>query len=84
MLESEAAGGDDIPVELLKAGGDEAVKVLTTMCNNVYGRIMADSHERREKGIQKLPHNCLELTRKQGTIEGMVYRVLLKRLKMCS
>ena len=44
MLESEvngalrnisnrtAAGGDAMPIELLKATGDEAVKVLTNMC----------------------------------------------------
>ena len=30
------AGGGDIPIELLKAAGDEAVKVLTTMCNCVW------------------------------------------------
>ena len=45
MLESEvkdalrhisnrkAAGGEDIPIELLKTGGDEVVTVLTAMCN---------------------------------------------------
>ena len=32
----KAAGRDDIPIELLKAGGDEEVMVLTTMCNCVW------------------------------------------------
>ena len=32
----KAAGIDDIPIELLKAGGEEAVKVLTNMCNCVW------------------------------------------------
>ena len=48
MLESEikdalrhisnrkAAGSDYIPIELLKAGGEETVKVLTNMCNCVW------------------------------------------------
>ena len=36
----KAAGGEDIPIELLKAGGDEeALRVLTTtVCAIVYGR----------------------------------------------
>ena len=36
MSNRKAAGGDDIPIELLKAGGYETVKVLTTMCNYVW------------------------------------------------
>ena len=32
----KAAGSDDIPIELLKAGGEETVKVLTNMCNCVW------------------------------------------------
>ena len=33
----KAAGGDDIPIELLKAGGDGAVKVLTIICKACSG-----------------------------------------------
>ena len=38
LLNRKTAGGDDVPmaIELLKAGVDEAVKVLTTMCNCVW------------------------------------------------
>ena len=92
MLESEvndalrnisnrtAAGGDAMPIELLKATGDEAVKVLTNMCY-MYGRrrngsqigkinVCPDLQERRQGGMWKLPHNCLDLALKQCTLGG--------------
>ena len=35
-INRKAAGRDDIPIEQLKAGGDEEVMVLTNVRNNVY------------------------------------------------
>ena len=74
MLESEATGGDAIPFELLKAGGDEAVKVLTTMCNNVYGR-RRNGRLIYMKGDKKECRNYRTIAlnshaSKQGTLEG--------------
>ena len=34
----KSAGCDGIPIELLKAGGDEAVKVMTGLCNCIWKR----------------------------------------------
>ena len=31
----KSAGRDGIPIELLKVGGDEAVKVLLSLCNSI-------------------------------------------------
>ena len=43
---SKATGCDDVPIELLKAGVDEAVKVLTTMCNCVWKKKeLSELHE---------------------------------------
>ena len=82
----KAAGIDDIPIELLKAGGEEAVKVLTNMCNCVWKKkewpldwkkisVCPDLQERRQEGMWKLSHNCLDLARKQGTLESTTEKV---------
>ena len=34
----KSAGCDGIPIELLKAGGEEAVKVMTGLCNCIWKR----------------------------------------------
>ena len=34
----KSAGCDGIPIELLKAGGEEAVKVMTVLCNCIWKR----------------------------------------------
>ena len=36
LANRRAAGGDDIPIELLKAGGEETIGVMTALCNFIW------------------------------------------------
>ena len=38
ISDRKSAGCDGIPIELLKAGGEEAVKVMTGLCNCIWKR----------------------------------------------
>ena len=66
----KVAGGDDIPIELLKGG--ESVDHYVQLCMEEGGMavrlekvsVYPDLQERRQGGMWKLPHNCLDLARK--------------------
>ena len=71
---NKASGGDGIPVELFQILKDDAVKVLHSICQQIWktqqwpkGLCMVSFHsnpkERQCQRMFKLPHNCTHLTR---------------------
>ena len=66
---SKASGGDGIPVVLFQILKDDAVKVLHSICHQIWktGLEMVSFHfnpkERQCQRMLKLPHNCTHLTR---------------------
>ena len=75
---NKASGGDGIPVELFQILKDDAVKVLHSICQQVWktqqwpqatgkGLVKVSFHsnpkERQCQRMLKLPHNCTHLTR---------------------
>ena len=73
---NKASGGDGIPVELFQILKDDAVKVLNSICQQIWkaqqwpGLEKISSHsnpkERQCQRMLKLPHNCTHLTRYQS------------------
>ena len=71
---NKASGGAGIPVELFQILKDDAVKVLQSICQQIW-KISAvatglekvsfhsDPKERQCQRMLKLPHNCTHLTR---------------------
>ena len=72
---NKAGGGDGIPVELFQILKDDAVKVLYSICQQIWKTqqplvtglekvsFHSNSKERQCQRILKLPHNCTCLTR---------------------
>ena len=70
---NKARGGDGIPVELFQILKDEAMKVLHSICQQIWKTAVATGLENvsfhsnpKETQLQrmlKLPHNCTHLTR---------------------
>ena len=70
---NKASGGDGIPVELFRILKDDAVKVLHSICQQIWKTAVATGLEKvsfhsnpKERQCQrklKLPHNCTHLTR---------------------
>ena len=69
---NKASGGDGIPVELFQILRDEAVKVLHSICQQIW-KIQqwpqdwkwcfhSNPKERQCQRMLKLPHNCTHLT----------------------
>ena len=69
---NKASGGDGIPVELFQILKDDAVKVLHSICQQIWKTAVATglekisfhskSKERQCKRMLKLPHTCNHLT----------------------
>ena len=70
---NKASGGDGIPVELFQILKDDAVKVLHSLCQQIWKTqqwpqdwkrpvFHSNSKERRCQRMLKLPHNCTHLT----------------------
>ena len=69
---SKASGGDGIPVELFQILKDDAVKVLHSICQQIWKTAVAtglekvnfhsNPKERQCHRMLKLPHNCTHLT----------------------
>ena len=69
---NKASRGDGIPVELFQILKDDAVKVLHSICQQIWKTAVAtglekvsfhsNSKERKCKRMLKLPHNCTHLT----------------------
>ena len=70
---NKASGGDGIPVELFQILKDDAVKVLPSICQQIWKTALApglekvsfhsNPKERQCQRMLKLPHNCTHLTR---------------------
>ena len=71
---NKASGGDGIPVELFQILKDDAVKVLHSLCQQIWktqsvatGLEKVSFHsspkERQYQSMLKLPHNCTYFTR---------------------
>ena len=70
---NKASGGNEIPAELFQILKDDAVKVLHSICQQIWKTAVATGLEKvrfhsssKEKQCQrmlKLPHNCTHLTR---------------------
>ena len=74
MTTNKASGGDGIPVELFQILKDDAVKVLHSICWQIWKtqqwpqdwkRSVSSPNpkERQCQRMLKLPHNCTHLTR---------------------
>ena len=66
---NKASGGDGIPVELFQILKDDAVKVLNSICQQIWTtqqwpkvRFHSNPKERQCQRMLKLPHNCTHLT----------------------
>ena len=69
---NKASGGDGIPVELLQILKDDAVKVLHSICRQIWKTAVAaglrkvsfhsNSKERQCQRMLKLLHSCIHLT----------------------
>ena len=71
---NKASGGDGIPVELVQVLKDDAVKVLHSICQQIWKTqqwsqdwkkvsFHSSPRERQCQRMLKLPHNCTHLTR---------------------
>ena len=70
---NKASRGDGIPVELFQILEDDAVKVLHSICQQIWKTQQWTQHQKRSvfisipkkecQKILKLPHNCTHLTR---------------------
>ena len=69
---NKASGGDGIPVELFQILKDDAVKVLHSICQQIWktqqwpqdwkGQFHYNPNERQCQRMFKLPNNCTHLT----------------------
>ena len=70
---NKASGGDGVPVELFQILKDDAVKVLCSICQQIWKTqqwptelekvsFHSNSKERQCQRMLKLPHNCTHLT----------------------
>ena len=69
---NKASGADGIPVELFQTLKDDAVKVLHSICQQIWNSAVAiglekvsfhsNPKERQCQRMLKLPHNCTHLT----------------------
>ena len=71
---NKASGGDAIPVELFQILKDDAVKVLHSICQQIWKTsavatglekvsVHSNPKDRQCQRMLKLPHNCTHLTR---------------------
>ena len=71
---NKASGGDGIPVELFQILKDDAVKVMHSICQQIWKTqqwpqdlekvsFHSNPKERQWQRMFKLPHNCTHLTR---------------------
>ena len=68
---NKTSGGDGIPVELFQILKDDAVKVLHSICQQIWKTVAtglekvsfhSNAKERQCQKMLKLPHNCTHLT----------------------
>ena len=69
---NKASGSDEIPVELFQILNDDAVKVLHSICQQIWktqqwpqlgkANFHSNPKERKCQRMLKLPHSCIHLT----------------------
>ena len=71
LTTNKASGGDGIPVELFQTLKDDAVKVLHSICQQIWKTVAtglkkvsfhSNPKARQCQGLLKLPHSCTHLT----------------------
>ena len=75
---NKASGGDGIPVELFQILKDDAVKVLHSLCQQIWktqhgnekDQFSFQSLKRQCQRMLKLPHNCTHLIRQQSNAQN--------------
>ena len=77
---NKASGGDEIPVELFQILKDDAVKVLHSICQQIWKTqqglqdwkrsVVFIPIQRKCQRIFKLPHNCTHLTHYQSNAQN--------------
>ena len=77
---NKASGDDGIPVELFQILKDDAVKVLHSICRQIWKTAAAtglekvslhsNPKERQCQRMLKLPHNCTHLTSYQSNAQS--------------
>ena len=63
---NEARGGDGIPAELFQILKDDAIKVLHSICQEIWKTVATGLENPKERQFQrmfKLLHNCTHLTK---------------------
>ena len=76
---NKASGGNGIPVELFQILKDDAVKVLHSVCQQIWKTVVSTGlekvsfHSNPKEGqcqrMLKLEHNCAHFTCKQGNTQ---------------
>ena len=92
LTTNKASGGDGIPVELFKILKDDAVKVLHSLCQQIWKTAAATGlekvsfhsniKERQYERMFKLSHNCIHFTCYQGNVQAST--VCEPRISRCS
>ena len=74
---NKASGGDGIPAELFQILKDDAVKVMHSICQEIWKTHQwpkVSFHSNPKEGqcqrMFKLPHNCTHLTREQSNAQN--------------
>ena len=81
ITRNRASGGDGIPDELFQILKDDAVKVLHSICQQIWKTqqwqqdwtrsiFHSNPKERQCQRMIKLPHNCTHLTHKQSNAQN--------------
>ena len=89
---NKASGGDGIPTELFQILKDDAVKVLHSLCQQIWKTAAATGlekvsfhsniKERQYERMFKLSHNCIHFTCYQGNVQAST--VCEPRISRCS
>ena len=82
---NKASGGDGIPVELFQILEDDAVKVLHSICQQIWKTqqwpqdwktsVFIPTKERQCQRMLKLPHNCTHFTCYRGHAQNLQVRL---------
>ena len=82
---NKASGGDEIPVELFQILKDHAVKVLHSICQQIWktqqwpqlgkANFHSNPKERKCQRMLKLPHHCTHLTRSKEMLKILQVRL---------
>ena len=80
ITENKASGGDGIPAELFQILKDDAVKVLQSICQQIWKTqqwpqdwkrsVFIPIQRRQCQRMLKLLHNCTHLTREQSNAQN--------------